>query len=147
MDKLLNKLESVCNKEEFEAIAYADDLVFIIKADTRLKLEQLGSATISSLEELCMDHKLKIAHSKSTAMMFTTNLADTRNPKIKIGDINVRFTNEYKYLGVTLDSRLTFLPHVRNLRGKITSYIMQINRLAKKEWGINTYTGTLYTKK
>lgn len=40
---------------------------------------------------------------------------DTRNNKIKtikINNTNVKPTNTTKYLGVTLDYRLTFRPHI-----------------------------------
>jgi len=56
-----------------------------------------------------------------------------RMPPIKINDVNVKYTDLYKYLGIMIDRGLSFEPHVRWMRQKIVKYSMTIKRQANEE--------------
>lgn len=56
MDELLNVLETQTNRDSVEAITYADDLVILIKADSRREVEQLGDGLIWVLDLWCTVH-------------------------------------------------------------------------------------------
>ena len=49
--------------------------------------------------------------------------------------IQVDFTNETKYLGVTLDSKLTWNTHFNNVATRGKQYLMQIMNALNKSWG------------
>lgn len=40
------------------------------------------------------------------------------NPRIRVGDTEIRVANKMKYLGVILDSRLSFILHIEYVEGK-----------------------------
>lgn len=134
MDALLWKFAEMY--EEVSAVAYADDLAILIKGSSRLELERTGTKAIEKINEWCVSHKLNISASKTTAIMMKGKLDKERMPRLKIGQQNIRFVSEVRYLGVLIDSKLNFVAHVKYLREKLTKFIMQIRRVAREEWGL-----------
>ena len=47
----------------------------------------------------------------------------------------VNFSNETKYLGVTLDSKLTWTTHFNKITARGKQYLMQIMNALNKTWG------------
>ena len=50
-------------------------------------------------------------------------------------EIPVEFSTEVKYLGVTLDSKLTWNTHFNNVATRGKQYLMQIMNALNKTWG------------
>jgi len=50
-----------------------------------------------------------------------------RMPRIMVQGKRIEFVNEYKYLGVYIDKKLSFLPHVQHLRDKINGCLIKEN--------------------
>ena len=62
--------------------------------------------------------------SKTTATLFArtrTTRKQTALPKLSLNGDDVEWTSSSKYLGVTLDSRLTWKEHLQNIRKKTSS--------------------------
>lgn len=145
MDAFLNRVKYELSEEDIETVAYADDVVLIIKANSRTEIERNAVAVIRVLMEWCILHKLKISASKTFAMLVKGKLNKERNPIIKIDCDKVKFVDQVKYLGVVLDNKFTFIPHAKYIRSRLTSYIYSIKRIAKEEWGIKAHIRkTLY---
>lgn len=136
MDALLSSINNEFPQDTSEAIAYADDVVFLIKANTRAELEKCAENIVEKLTKWCTLHKLKISTTKTTAMLIKGKLNKERNPIIKIDDVKVQFTSQVKYLGVILDDRCSFIPHVKYVRSKLISYICVPSKELQKRNGV-----------
>jgi len=68
----------------------------------------------SLIEVWCKNWLIKINESKSTQVTFS--LRRDICPLIKLNNITIPVFNETKYLGIILDKRLTWGPHLRNKR-------------------------------
>jgi len=128
MDTLLDEFDSIT--EDVEAIAYADDVAILIKANSRSSLEDLAKIAINILIEWCKSHKLMISAIKTNAMLVKGKLDKNKNPIIKINNNRIKFTQQIKYLGVWLDDKLSFTPHVKYIREKLININMAIRRIA-----------------
>lgn len=141
--RLLLQIEREISDEHVSAIAYANDLALLLKADSRHGLEDLGKRTnirkIPILEKWCRINKLKISATKTTAMLVKGKLDRNRLPILKIGDINVKYKSETKYLGLIMDDKMNFIEHTKYLRNKVTNLIMAIKRIAREKWGIKRH--------
>ena len=42
------------------------------------------------------------------------------DPLIKLGDTEIPVVDEYQFLGVIFDRKLTFIPHIKYLKNKST---------------------------
>lgn len=138
LDQFLTNFTCNFEAEDVGVIAYADDVAFMIKANSRLELETMGNRATEALHEWCLNNKLKISETKTRALLVKGKLDIKRPPGIKIYGKTVKFVEKHKYLGIIIDAKLTFLPHLKWNREKITKYMMKVKRHAHEEWGIRT---------
>jgi len=71
---------------------------------------------------------LEISESKTEAVLFSRR-GLMGNPKIRVGDTEIQVGNKMKYLGVILDSRLSFLPHFEYVKGKALRVVRSLGLL------------------
>lgn len=98
---------------------YADDCVMFTSA----KSIQDASATLTSamihvqdwLKKSCLSLNTK----KTMGMMFTKSPVEVTHSNVFLGEAELDIVNEFKYLGVTLDSTLTFKSHVKNVTNTV----------------------------
>ena len=87
-----------------------------------------SACVINDLLLWCKNNRLDINWTKTFLMVFT-------NKRIKIPDsicfkeIEIKCVNEFKLLGITIDSKLSFNTHVSNLGRIINSKLFSIKRL------------------
>lgn len=62
-----------------------------------------------------------------------TRPADRPHPNLK--EINLPIQNEHKFLGVTFDKKLTFLPHINILKKKASGALNILKVRSRKHWG------------
>ena len=62
------------------------------------------------------ENRIKISPDKSFSLTFGKTKQITRPPIFKIANENIKDTKLLKYLGVTIDRSLSFLPHIKNKR-------------------------------
>ena len=111
---------------------FADDTLLLYSSDNRNKLEALCNNELL-LVQLWMDaNKLEINTSKSQAIIINYKL---RSPRC---DIQLRYNSnciqssaKIKYLGVAIDHKLSFLPHIQNLEAKVSRNIGILFKLNK----------------
>ncbi len=78
-------------------------------------------------------HKLSLNLSKTKVMFFGTHakLPKIEDISVKLGDSTVDSVTVFKYLGITLDSRLTFSQHVEVIRKKSIPKMTTIARISQ----------------
>jgi len=67
-------------------------------------------------------------------------------PKLMVLGRRIEFVNEHKYLGVYIDKKLSFLPHVQHLRDKINALTVILRKTIQEEWGLKKKAYTLLYK-
>lgn len=107
----INDLPNVCS--EVECLMYADDTVLFVhgrfKDIVADKLTKAMTRVTSWLQENC----LQLNISKTVGMFFSkTNLASF-NPDIIVAGEKLQIVNQYKYLGLVIDSYLSFKAHIK----------------------------------
>ena len=92
---------------------------------------------VTKLEEWGLTCGLTFNPSKTEVLIFTkSTLKTSQYPnKLIVGDHPVSFTHSAKYLGVTLDSKLTWNQHFSNQLTKCKKYLHMLQKGVKKAWG------------
>ena len=122
--------------------AYADDLAIIMHADGDWQTVQ-GALTkdLATVGEYLQTWKLKLNITKTVSAAFHLNNKEAkRDLKVNCNKETLPFCSEPKYLGVTLDSPLTYHRHLESLRKKLTSHGALLRRLAGTGWGAGATT-------
>lgn len=141
LDPLLQELE---HRGDY-CQAFADDIILVTVGDTGMEVERQANAALEHVRRWGVSNKLKFAPHKTNAMVLTRKLKyDT--PLLTMGGIDIGMSREIKLLGVTIDEKLTFNSHVKNICVKALNVYKQLARAAKISWGLHPEViRTIYT--
>lgn len=116
-------------------IAYADDISLAIRGNSRAAIEKTAADSMVILANWMNKNKLKISPAKTKYVIFGKQLSWTRNPVIRYNGSPVARTAQIKYLGVILDEKLSFLPHVKYVAKKIKSVFQFLRSYIRRNLG------------
>lgn len=93
---------------------YADDIALYYSARLPGMLVRSIQTGVNKIVKFCRKWRLKLNPSKTECVYFSRRISRRYYPRrgIKIEDHESEWTDQAKYLGVTLDKKLTFKPHV-----------------------------------
>ena len=122
----ISKMVKNCNMA-----LYADDTVlFTANADFRKAISDLQE-DINSLSTWCDNNGIMANTEKTKVMVFGSpnTLNKTPQPNLLLKDTPLQTVTDYKYLGVTLDSQLSYNLHVNRLIGTVSAKLKQFRRM------------------
>ena len=129
---------------DIETIAslFADDTAIWMK-DGKIR----GSNRILMQEEIdkimarAKRWKMKVNEDKTKGMVISSSTGDNAwDPQLNAGEQRVEFTQDYKFLGISIDNSLRFTKHVSNITTKCRKRVNIIRCLSTKDWGCNLET-------
>jgi hypothetical protein len=92
-----------------KAIAFADDLLIVVKAGTAKEAENFANIEISKITKWAADNKIKLNEHKSKVMVITRRkIREKTDITIYLNKSPLEQVNSIKYLGVILVSKLNF---------------------------------------
>ena len=110
---------------------YVDDtLLFSVNTNFSKAVLNLQE-DINSLNIWCNKNGIMANTDKTKVMMFgsTTVLNKTSQPVIMMNAVPLKVVSVYKYLGVTLDSQLSYNSHLDRLISTVTAKLKQFQRM------------------
>ena len=99
--------------ENCSAILFADDTTLYISSKNTTYLKWCIEHDISLLLDWFRANKLTLNLSKTQFLLFKTH-ANVKSFKIEIQDIIIHPSNNCKFLGITLDEKLHWTPHIND---------------------------------
>lgn len=117
------------------SFAYADDGLLLVAADSRRGLELKAHSATTELLRWSKENRLQLSIRKTKVMMLKGKLPG-RPPTVRINNETIQHVQSLKYLGVILDERLSFLPHIKYACRKATDAYYKIGRISKQSWGL-----------
>ena len=98
------------------AIGFADDGSLLISGPDPYTLVNLAQTNINKAVAWGKQRGLKFSHSKTTAILFHRKYSHPEKhlPKLHIDNTPIEYKNMVKYLGITLDRKLTFTQHIKD---------------------------------
>ncbi|XP_047998147.1 uncharacterized protein LOC125235592 [Leguminivora glycinivorella] len=134
---VVNNLITKLNEERFYTIGYADDLTILISSKFASTVCDLTQSALRIVERWCREFDLSVNPTKTEMVMFTNkrSLGNFTKPKLFQAELNL--TEEVKYLGLTLDSKLSWNNHINKRIDKAAVVFWQCRRMIGKRWGLN----------
>lgn len=115
--------------------AFADDITLVIQTNTRKKIEQKARLALQIIEQWAETNGITFSETKCKYITLGKKY-QSRPPHIKLGQHTLQHTKELKILGITLDTNLSFLPHLREIQKKTSALTSNLSRFSAKQWGL-----------
>ena len=119
---------------------YADDTILYSSDPVLLKSD------LERTHEWCNKNLLTVNCKKSQWMKINLTNKKTDDTVLKLGDFQLQRVNEYKYLGVVIDSQLTFQTYRDSLINRVNlkiSYFRKIRTYMTVKSALTLYKGTI----
>jgi ribonuclease HI len=130
IDSVLKQIPS-----SVSANLYVDDLhISCGGADIRFIERQL-QATVNKIVKWSEENGFTFSPAKTVCVHFCRKRGIHPDPEIQFGSGNINVSKEVRFLGIIFDSKLTFLPHILNLRRKCERSINLLKVLSNTSWG------------
>ena len=131
----INELALLLPKNVLTAM-YADDVSILASAKSTATAELLAQKAVDTVVDWSKDWKLNLNGNKSESAIFSMANADKSwVPNILISGSQVRCVPYPRFLGVTLDCRLTFSKHIEELTSKVARKSNILRAVANSTWG------------
>ena len=118
------------------AQAYADDVAGLIIGKDPPTLVGIANRFMRRAEEWGKQHDLVFSKTKTEIVVFTRLKKWNPARPFQMGGTRLAVSKTAKYLGVTLDSRLSFNPHIEGKVKAATQLLHRAGRLVGKTWGL-----------
>ena len=109
---------------------FADDACLSYENENPQIIEEVVNRELGKVNEWLLDNKLFLNFSKSTYLIFT-NKRLQHNFSIKLNHIEIKQSNYTKYLGITIDNKLTWQQHIMNLKSKLARNNYTLYKLSR----------------
>jgi ribonuclease HI len=118
---------------------YADDLAIWITHPDELQAMNIMQLALDEIQKWCDQRGVQISPAKSATMVFS-RLHNPPVTPLHLNDENIPLVSNYKYLGLTLDRRLTFNQHVADLKQRCSRRLNILRCISGREWGADRHT-------
>ena len=117
----------------FYVQAYADDLAVLDTGADMIWIRNMAQKALNIAANWASEQELQCRSKKTEIVLFTHK----RNPDLGSLSMNgskLELSQEARLLGVTLDSKLTWKPHITQITRKATTALMQCGQIMGKTW-------------
>lgn len=97
--------------------------------------ERQVQLTINKLTTWADWNGFQFSPHKTVATVFSLKQGLQTGPTLHLREINLPIQNEQKFLDITFDKKLTFLPHINILKKKASRALNILKVLSRKRWG------------
>lgn len=130
----MNSLRNFIPHNMFYSI-YVDDVQIAFKSCNIAICERHIQLGLNKVSKWANQNGFKLNPQKSSCVLFTRQRGLDPEPHIELYGQLLPVSTEHKFLGLILDSKLTFLPHIKYLKAKCLKTMNIIKILSHTTWG------------
>ena len=135
---VIDDLLDMWNDKHSHMQAYADDVTVLHTSRHLDDLYSQAQETLNEVEAWAEDRGLKFSHTKTEIVIFSNKrrLATDQYQLTFYGN-PMDIGKSVKYLGIIIDTKLSWKNHINMIWKKANSIIMQCKRIIGVTWGVN----------
>jgi hypothetical protein len=131
-DELLEEME---RKTKVRSQAFADDMILFTTGKNLPRLVSYVQSALTTAATWCAQNGLSLSPSKTMACILTRAKSIADIPNITLGTNEIAYVDQFKYLGLIIDSELTFRPHIKAKIAKAKGILMRSKSLLGNTFG------------
>ena len=127
-------INDICNSSKLaDFVLFADDTNIFVTAKTKNAAYEAANNVLKTVHHYMRANKLHINTKKTWHMYFNPHskpsLTVEQPCTLTLNGTVIELVEEARFLGVTIDSKLTWIPHIKQLTKKLRCHIGSINRI------------------
>ena len=136
------KINSIvnCLPASVRGSLFVDDFLICYRSKYMPSIERVLQGCLNKIESWANNNGFRFSKSKSVCMHFCNKRIPHSDPSLKIYNTEIPVVTETKFLGLTFDSKLSFKPHIANLKQKCLKTINLLRVVAHTRWGADSST-------
>jgi ribonuclease HI len=139
INDVFNDIYSI--SQQFKFSIYADDLAVWFTHPSIDRANHFIQLALNHINDWCCRWGLQISPAKSASMAFSNQFKHLEPvTPLNLDGQNIPFVTTFKYLGITLDRRLTFTAHIADIKQRCSRRLNILKCIAGREWGSDRRT-------
>ena len=114
---------------------FVDDFLICYRARNMNHIERQLQICLDKLHKRTTENGLKFSKENTKCVHFYNQRKLYLDPVLKIDHTEIPIVEHYKYLGISFDRKLSFIPHIKYLRTKCNKTIQLLSAIAHTNWG------------
>ena len=144
MEHTVNALLNRQYEKHTEMVAFADDVILAVKAETIREAEILINIEMAKITRWAKNNKITFNENKSKVVLITRRKRkETKTLAVYLNSKRLEQVQKIRYLGIVIDSKINFREHILYTSQKCSKLIHALSRSAKMNWGLRSKA--LYT--
>ena len=133
----LNTLLSRLGYDSSFIQAFADDLVILIQGICKSTIRDIAQRNLNNINRWCHSKSIKLSELKTKVIIFTRRKDSNLPTPLRINGRILDQSTSAVYLGVTYDSKLSWIPHIISKTNKGICMLQACSKAISKTWGLN----------
>ena len=131
------KINSItkCLAPGVDCSLYVDDFLICYRSKHMHTIERQLQQNINKIQSWANNNGFKFSKSKTVCMHFCQLRRHHDDPKLTLDGTPIPVVEETKFLGIIFDKKLTFIPHIKNLKAKCLKALNLLKVIAHTDWG------------
>lgn len=139
IDDVFNNIHNISN--QFKYSIYADDIAVWFSHWSVDRANCFIQLALNHINDRCLKSGLQISPAKSASLIFSKQRSHLHPlTPLTLNGEPIPVVETFKYLGLTLDRRLTFTPHFNDLIQRCSRRLNILKCIAGREWGADRCT-------
>jgi hypothetical protein len=133
---IIDSLLSQFKQGTVRAVGYADDVILLIRGFDCQLMANMMTEALELVYGWGISHGLTFNPAKTVITMFESGTKFKNEPAVYMAGKELTYSNNMKYLGITLNKRLSFTNHLNERMRKVGYLQNKINHIIGQEWGL-----------
>ena len=125
-----------CIPQYVESSLYVDDFAIFTRSASLPAAERRIQLAINGTLRWATERGFTFSHDDKTVCVHFSKIRKLfPQPELYLGPHRIKSKTETKFLGLTLDSKLSYIPHIKTLKGKCIKRMDLLKCLSRLSWG------------
>ena len=129
---VLNSLLVDLRNRGFHVQAYADDVAILVTGTNMLWIKDRAQKALNTASNWAHNQEIQFSSKKTEMVMFTKRKLDLGT--LRLNGHQLEISKKATLPGITLDSKLTWKPHITRIARKATVALLQCRQIVGRAW-------------